>query len=556
MGGAVTPRLSVIVPTTGRASLARALQSLADQPLAPEDEVLVVGEGDPVAATVARFGYTWIACPPGHNFGCDERTLGIARATGTHLVFLDDDDAFLPGAFAAIRAAVAAAPGRPVMFRMIAPGGRVLWTDPVVRIGNHGTPQFVPPNDPARLGQWGTRYEGDFDFCVSTLAHYPADALVWDPTVIYTCRPTVAAVGGLVLLVHPGASVAPADVEAGLRFGLEAHGVRVIRYRLDERIEGSRRWLYTAWRRVKRARPDFERPTASDVFYHAGIGVLEMALRHQVEAVVVVSAMYLHPDVVVLLKRAGVRVVVLFTETPYDLEHELRIAALVDGGWTHERSAVDAFRAVNPRMGYLAHGWHPERHRPGPRPGDDAVAAHDVVFVGSGNRERVEWLTAIDWTGIDLGLYGSWDLLGSRSPLRAFVRGGPTHNAVAASLYRRAQVGLNLYRVSKGWGRNAPPIAHAESLNPRAYELAACGVFHVSTARAEVGEVFGDLVPTFTTPDEASAVIRAWLASPVERARIAAALPARVAAASWVTRSATVIGDLQQLLALAAVHTH
>jgi spore maturation protein CgeB len=547
----MTPRFSVIVPTTGRATLVRALQSVADQ-LEPGDEVIVVGGDDAGAEAAIRFGFTFIPCGPGGNFGCTERTMGIARATGTHLVFLDDDDAFLPGAFAKMREACAAHPGRPVMFRMIAPGGRVLWHEPVVRLGNHGTPQFVTPNDRARLGQWGTRYEGDFDFCVSTLAHYPEGALVWDSTVVYTCRPQIAAVGGRVLLVHPGATVAPADVEAGLRFGLEAHGVTVIRYRLDERIEGSRRWLYTAWRRAKRTYPTFDRPTSADVFYHAGLGALEMALRHQVEAVVIVSAMYLHPDVIVMLKRAGLRVVVLFTETPYDLDHELKIAALVDGGWTNERSAVDAFRAVNPRMGYLAHGWHPERHRPGPRPGDDQVTAHDVVFVGTGNRERVEWLTQIDWTGIDLGLYGSWDMLGSRSPLRAFVRGKQTENSLTAALYRRAKVGLNLYRMSQGWGRHAPPIAHAESLNPRAYELAACGVFHVSTDRAEVHEVFGELVPTFTTAAEASQLLRTWLAAPAARAAVAAQLPARVASGSWVARSATIIADVQSLVARAA----
>jgi Glycosyl transferase family 2 len=189
------PRFSVIVATVGRPSLLRALQSLADQPLAAGDEVLVVGQAIPrIVDEAARCGFRVLACPPGGNWGSNERRLGIAAATGTHLVFLDDDDVFLPGAFAAMRAACEAHPGRPVMFRMIAPWGETIWREPVVREGNHGTPQFVAPNDPARLGRWGTRYAGDFDFCVSTLAHYPPDALVWDPTVTYACRPTVEAV--------------------------------------------------------------------------------------------------------------------------------------------------------------------------------------------------------------------------------------------------------------------------------------------------------------------------------------------------------------------------
>jgi len=238
---------------------------------------------------------------------------------------------------------------------------------------------------------------------------------------------------------------------------------------------------------------------------------------------------------------------VLFTESPYDQEKEIPVAKLVDGCWTNERTVVGDFQAACARAGYLPHGWHPQRHQARPHEGDDAMPAHDVVFVGSAFHERVEWLSAIDWTGIDLGLYGSWESLGARNKLRQFVKGQQTDNHLTAALYRRAKISLNLYRTSKGWGRYAPAIEHAESLNPRAYELAACGAFHLSSQRAEVKEIFGDLVPTFTTPFEASALIRRWLMDSDGRARVAADLPACVAESSWVERSSRVIGDLQTL---------
>jgi spore maturation protein CgeB len=340
------------------------------------------------------------------------------------------------------------------------------------------------------------------------------------------------------LFVEPGASWSTADVAAGLRLGLTQHGVHLVRYRLDTRLVRSQRWLTYNWRRAKRMQPMLEKPTLADVFYQAGIGALEMALRHQVDLVFVVSGMFLHPDVVTIMKRAGLRVVVLFTESPYDLEHELRMAARVDGCWTTERSVVPQFQAVNRRSGYLRHAWHPERHQPGPQAGDEAVPAHDVVFIGSGFPERVAWLSAIDWRGIDLGLYGAWHGISQRHLLKPYVRGGIIDNRQTAALYRRARVGLNLYRVGP----------HAESLNPRAYELARCGAFHLSSARAEVSELFGPLVPTCTTPLEAGALIRAWLPDDDRRAEVAAALPRHVASDSWVERSAQVIGDLQTLL--------
>jgi spore maturation protein CgeB len=176
------------------------------------------------------------------------------------------------------------------------------------------------------------------------------------------------------------------------------------------------------------------------------------------------------------------------------------------------------------------------------------VAAHDVVFVGSGFPDRVAWLSAIDWTGIDLGLYGSWEGIRKGHRLKPFVRGAQIDNATAGAMYRRAKIGLNLYRTKVGWGRNTPTIAHAESLNPRAYELAACGAFHLSHNRWEVREVFGARVPTFSTPAEAEALIHRWLEDGAGRTRIAAELPACVAESSWGIRATTVIGDLQTLL--------
>ena len=209
---------------------------------------------------------------------------------------------------------------------------------------------------------------------------------------------------------------------------------------------------------------------------------------------------------------------------------------------------MSAFRQDNPCFGYLPHAWNPLVHRTD-RPIDDSVPAHDVVFVGTAFRERVRWFNSIDWSGINLGLYGSWSDKAKLNPqVRACVKSGPIDNERATLLYRRAKIGLNLYRSSKGWGANAPVIAHAESLNPRAYELAACGTFFLSDFRSESAEVFGDCVPTFTTPIEAAALMRTWLADDAGRQRLAAQLPACVAEASWIHWAATVLGDLRQLL--------
>jgi len=350
-----------------------------------------------------------------------------------------------------------------------------------------------------------------------------------------------------VLLVHPGASWATADIFWGLYHGLKYHDVDVVPYRMDQRFEASRAALFGLWRTKKKLEPTLAPPNPADLSYHASVGALEMALRKYVDVVLVVSGMLFHPDVLLMMKQAGLRVVVLFTESPYDHASEMKVAKIVDGGWTNERSVVADFRKVNPCFGYLPHGWNPLVHRTD-LPIDDSVPAHDVVFVGTAFRERVRWFNSIDWTGIDLGLYGSWEKARLNKQVQRCVRGGPIENERAVLLYRRAKIGLNLYRMSQGWGPNAPTIAHAESINPRAYELAACGTFFVSDFRSESAEVFGDSVPMFRTPIEAAALMRRWLADDAGRAQRAAQLPACIAEASYIHRTMTVLGDIRQLL--------
>ena len=184
----MTPALSVIVVTSGRPLLTRALRSIQAQPLAPQDEVLVVGAGDFVRAQAAAFGYRFIPDGPFGCWGQRERQNAMRHATGTHLVFMDDDDFYLEGAFEAIRAALTAHPARPILFRMHEMHGLVLWRRRSLECGNVSGTQFVTPNDPAKLGVWGLSHEGDFDFIVSTLAQYPPRALVWAPAIIVGCR--------------------------------------------------------------------------------------------------------------------------------------------------------------------------------------------------------------------------------------------------------------------------------------------------------------------------------------------------------------------------------
>lgn len=342
------------------------------------------------------------------------------------------------------------------------------------------------------------------------------------------------------LLIGGGASYSTKDVEIGYLDALRDAGHEIVHYILDARIEESseflkRRWKKKGWGPVPQGA----------VLAHAGSDALRQAVWHQVDGVIAICGMYLRRDVLVLLRRAGFPVAVIFTESPYSDTEQARFAPDVDVCFTNERVSVPVIAQANPRTYYLSPAFSPSRHHPTQANRDQSVPAHDVLFIGTGFQERIDLLAAVDWSGIDLALYGTWDLLPSRHRLRRYIRGGVTDNINAAALYRRAKICLNLYRRSTGFAPGSPHIEHAESLNPRAVELAACGVFTISDYRAEVGETFGPLVPTFNNPQELGALLREYLPNEDARRDMAAALPNRVRHLTFDARAKEMVSTLR-----------
>ena len=140
---------------------------------------------------------------------------------------------------------------------------------------------------------------------------------------------------------------------------------------------------------------------------------------------------------------------------------------------------------------------------------------------------------------------------GKASPLWRYYQHGVVPNQTASMLYRRAKIGLNLFRSSETFGQTAAHSGvRSESMNPRCYELAACGAFFLSERRDEVADVFGDAVPMFEGPAELAQLIRYFLDHPDERQAKAAMLPQLVHQHSYVNRARQVAEDIAGLSAL------
>lgn len=167
--------ITYIVPTTGRASLITTLNSIECW---NGDEILLVSDHYRVNDPRVRY----VDCKPGGDWGHTERNVATPHAKGEYIAHIDDDDVYTPGSRALMENAIQQAKGNPILFRMRFPNGITLWHERQIRCGNVGTPMFLIPNVPSRLGEWQSFVGGDCAF-LETSKWAPSD-YVWRPEII------------------------------------------------------------------------------------------------------------------------------------------------------------------------------------------------------------------------------------------------------------------------------------------------------------------------------------------------------------------------------------
>ncbi len=190
-------RLSIVVPTVGRPTLQQTLRSIIDTGFRSNvDELLVVSDGpSPEAEKILSFYKDWIdgritVVPVTKMVGQAQKNVGLDKASGSHVLVMDDDDTYSPGAIDCIRKVISEKPDRPHLFKMLACSPRHsyghCWRSKDIVCGNVGTPMVVAPNVPGRVGRFGNHYGGDFDYVRATVNMYPEkeEALVWVDQVI------------------------------------------------------------------------------------------------------------------------------------------------------------------------------------------------------------------------------------------------------------------------------------------------------------------------------------------------------------------------------------
>lgn len=338
------------------------------------------------------------------------------------------------------------------------------------------------------------------------------------------------------LVIHPGPAFSVHDVFTGWVRGLHAQGVDTGAFNITTRAE------FFADAQVERD-GTLRKPFNDDDAYRLALDGIpaELWKHHPVDVVLIVSGFYVPADLMRMIRERGTKVVLLYTESPYEDDTQIDRCHEADLVLVNDPTNLERFRAVNPNTHYQWHCYDPEWHRPG------VVADNyqsDFCFVGTGFPSRVDFLEAVDWTGIDVALAGFWGLLAEDSPLRQFVAHPIDEccpNPATVNLYRGTRLSANLYRQES----ERPELATGWAMGPREVELAAIGTPFLRDSRPE-GDALFPFLPTFTSPDEFTDLMRWHLAHP----DVTAALGAQAQAAVHDRTFANSAARMLQLLDL------
>ena len=331
-----------------------------------------------------------------------------------------------------------------------------------------------------------------------------------------------------VMVVHPGANFSTSDVYDGLIVGLRAQGVNLIEGRLDTILDWYASLIQGGVEQGVLVADTFLLDGRLNRSALASAHITRAAVMHRPDWMIVVSGHNYNAYDAQALRRAGIRVALICTESPYWMDVEPHMASFYDVVFTNERTAVASFR--HERAHYLPHAYNPAVHSPELPP----AQASDVFFCGSLFDERRALFDAVDWTGIGFLKRGYHLDTGIPDLLP---------NMEVARHYRGTKIALNHHRTTTMHGSGGH-ITRAESMGPRAYEIAACGAFQLmDDSRQEARDVFGNSLATYRAgdADDLARQMRYYLAHDAERIELAAQQHDRVQGHSWVERAAQIL---------------
>lgn len=253
-----------------------------------------------------------------------------------------------------------------------------------------------------------------------------------------------------------------------------------------------------------------------------GEAIVAMADDRRPDLILVMAQAPLDVGALARLRQLKIPIAFWFVEDFRTLKYWDRVAPYYDYFFTiqrgefHERLGKAGARCV----AYLPQAAAPLHHTPlALSPEDKKLHGSDLSFMGAGyNNRRVFFGGLLDY---DFKIWGTeWDL-GSAVGQRVANKNRRLAPEEYIKIFNASKINLNLHSSSMSSGID--PMG--DFVNPRVFELAACGAFQLTDLRAELPALMqpGKEIETFVSLDDLREKIDHYLAHPEERETIARA---------------------------------
>ncbi|MCS7458838.1 glycosyltransferase [Paenibacillus doosanensis] len=257
--------------------------------------------------------------------------------------------------------------------------------------------------------------------------------------------------------------------------------------------------------------------------------MLSLAEEKRPDVLLVLNGLHVFPNdqgyQVGRIRELGIRTVIWFVDDPYFTDDTAAIARFYDVVLTHEQSCVSFYAGAGCRqVGYLPLAADTELFRPqhsGPE------YRSDICFIGMAFWNRAAFFDRIApfLATTDFVIAGGlWDRLVQHKLLRHRIRDGYVPIEETVKYYSGAKIVINLHRFHSHEtdNRNSRNIP-AHSVNPRTYEMAACGALQLTDGRSDLPRLYvpGQEINVYHSPEDLIAKLKYYLSHESERQAIA-----------------------------------
>ncbi|WP_225446172.1 CgeB family protein [Paenibacillus rhizovicinus] len=232
-----------------------------------------------------------------------------------------------------------------------------------------------------------------------------------------------------------------------------------------------------------------------------------------------------HLEQVDAVRSLGIRTAIWFADDPYVTADTMYIAPRYDVVLTHELSTIQMYRERGcANVIYMPLAVDHNRFKP--KKVEERYRS-DVCFIGQAFWNRVEMFDALAPFLNTRKVFiagGLWERMKNFKTLQRFVRQGwlPVDDSI--NYYNGARIVINLHRTTEV-GKDNKNVLNlpGRSINPRTYEISACGTLQLTDCREDLTQYYtpGSDIETYADAAELKAKLEYYLGHENERRSIA-----------------------------------